>query len=127
MAITPVNLTEPKGLIPVGFLPDLETTLTEYIAQGYLEATGAGITDPAKSDQVATAYAYYRAFNAKYIQYAGIMEGGLGDADYKAPTSQARYFKGLADEWYNKYLDVIAIPAPPRRITSTHTSNNVTF
>lgn len=73
MTISPGDLRSPTGdlgdsLFPGESSSDLETRLGGYLDEGYAKADDAGVTLEADKDELATAWAYYRAYRAVYVR-----------------------------------------------------------
>jgi hypothetical protein len=71
--LTAGSLRSPTGDLGDSLFPgessgQLDSRLQGYLDDGYAKAGAAGVTDPDDQDEIAKAWAYYRAYNAVYIR-----------------------------------------------------------
>jgi hypothetical protein len=119
--ILPVDLTLPAGKMPADW--HATDALQEWIAQGYASAPLEATTEQA--DAIATAYAYWRGYEAKAATWLGSPDNvGLGDMS--VAQSNGRYDRMMAKaeeyrvEWGNAIASVtVVVPVVTLRQSGT--------
>lgn len=121
MAIVAAALIAPAGELTVELLEELRTLVpaaadTTAVAQAYADAgniKGAALTDAARQDAAATAWAYHRAFahRAQQILSGAMSASGDGEGGESYSTAQAQELKKDAARWLAAYEAEVAADA----------------
>lgn len=126
MTITASDLLAPTGEIESAFYPREDSTavlarLQAYVEDGYRRVPGT-ITDVEAQDDIARAWAYYRAYNAIYLTMSrsAASKSIAGEASSTTLASQIAAFEAMRDQWYTEALSLM-----PDVTTSTELPGSV--
>ena len=132
--LTAADLREPVGQLPDGIFPagstsaGIDTILAAYLADADTRATAAAISDQTALDDYARAWAYHRAYHARWIEMlsdpASQSEDGQGSATYTqgqiaAMGELAERYRAAAETLLP--VDAGGTVAAPARVTRTQT------
>ena len=132
--LTAADLREPAGQLPDGIFPagttsiGIDAILAAYLADADTRAAAASLTDQPALDNYARAWAYHRAYKARYVEMlsdpASQSEEGQGSATYTA--SQIAAMGALADAYRLEAETLLPVDAggavaAPARVTRTQT------
>lgn len=133
MPLLATDLLPPKGelepaLFPMETVQAVADRVDAYLVEGYAAGRAAGITDTARLDRLARAYAYWKAYAAVVARMlASPATGSLNDGgSYGYSSEQLKQLVAERDRWYDEYLTELPSDdaAPVRRPNETGPTPN---
>jgi hypothetical protein len=133
MALTAVDLIQPKGPVDMALFPGLQSNVVsaivdQYLTTAYNDERVAAQTDVNRKDMLAQAWALYLVFGTVYTRMlAEPLTVNLTDkGSHGYSTEQIRGMAGLRDKYLADFNGLILVPGalPPSQFPGSFSLRN---